>query len=186
MIITQYRFLTLFAILTGVLIAIFNSSSPNNTQAQNPIKNNTQSDAYIKGTTITQYDKKGLPMTLKSSESILLDTGDIVISNPFITFSTDDKTDIIAKAEKGKLNSTAESLSLEQNVVITQTFPSTKTLTIKTNKIFLDNLNQELKTNEHVWLSDGSSIMEAKGLTASLKTRELHLKSQVRGKYVID
>lgn len=187
MIINQYRFLILFALFTGVLIALFNNSdSDNKVQSQYISGNNSDSKAYIKGTTITQYNKQGVPMTLNSTESALLDSGDIEITNPHITFASDEETTIVAKADYGTLNNTTESLSLEKNVVITQSQANSKTITIKTNKIFLDNINQELKTNEHVWLSDGNSTFEAIGLTASLNKRELFLKSQVRGTYVID
>lgn len=178
------RNLSLFLFFLLGIFAWWSITSENIDTEQNiASKNKNQIELVMNDFEIKQYDQNGKVRYTINGDKLtkFKRPNKTVIKAPVVNLPQNDKWEI--NARNAHINHNKEIVTLQGNVIMQEIAPI-NALTIRSQKMKLDMRKETVQTNKNVKVTQGESVITAKGMLYTQNNRELTLKNNIIGEII--
>ena len=139
------------------------------------------SEAALKLNVLEQISKKNgvTEWKLKASSATLLKKEDkAILKDVDVIFYTKNNTKVHLTSEEGILNTLTHDMTFSRNVIVRH-----ETSTLRTEKLHYEKKPHIIRSDVHVTLEDGKSVIEADSMVTKLNRNRTTLQGHVKGKF---
>lgn len=182
-----FRFFTLLAVAALVISTYYITSHTHSSSADSIGKMSDLPGYYLKNAILTDYDAAGAPSIRIEAERIdQIDHGnEVQLSNVRVDYEAPGGQNWVLFGDTAHVQPGGKIVDVSGNVRLQEeTTGRAGTAVIRTDTMSYDVPESIASTKSDVRIEYGGHILTARGLTANLKARTLHLEQKVNGRFL--
>ncbi len=166
-------------------LAMFYTSSLEQTVALQAEKNQDKPTAFIEGAVLTEYSETGdVQLRIEAVKAFYFESKNLIKADaPKIDYLNNEGQTILMTSESGTYSTDTELLTLQNKVELQRLDPENGDLVMLTEDLNIDAANDFISTKHDVTIRQNNHTLSSLGIQASLNDKRIELPAKVRGTY---